>query len=344
MRLSAALPWRPPPSFSRTRMSELGNWSFPVNLQPRQEDVAFPLGPVLDAVVGLRAEVPEDAFTASTLGTERFGNGVVIRADGLVLTIGYLVTEATGVWLTANDGSAVQGYPLAYDQASGFGLVMPLGRLNAPALRQGSCARVERGSEVLVVGHGGRAHALKARVVGKREFAGYWEYVLDEALFTAPAHPLWSGAALVGADGALLGIGSLLVQEDVDGESTQGNMFVPIDLLAPILDDMTRFGRPAGPPRPWLGVYLAEDDKGRLVVNGLASGGPADRAGVRLNDVVREVGGQRIGSLAECFRAVWRAGPAGSVVALTLARNGTAVHVDVPSADRNDFLRKPALH
>jgi S1-C subfamily serine protease len=325
-------------------MSDLGNWSFPVSLQPRQEELEFALDPVLQAVVGLRAEVPEDAFTASILGTERVGNGVVIRDDGLVLTIGYLVTEATGVWLTTHDGSAVQGYPLAYDQTTGFGLVMPLGRLQAPALRLGSSAAASRDATVLVVGHGGRSHALKSKLVAKREFAGYWEYVLDEALFTAPAHPLWSGAALVGTDGALLGVGSLLVQEQVDGDSTQGNMFVPIDLLPPILDDMTRLGRPSGAPRAWLGLYVAEDDKGRLVVNGLANGGPADRAGVRLKDVVREVGGVRVASLAECFRAVWRLGPAGTVVPLTFGRNGTAVRIDVTSADRSDYLRKPRLH
>jgi S1-C subfamily serine protease len=325
-------------------MSESGNWSFPVNLQPRQEEVGFDLGRVLDAVVGLRAEVPEDAFTASMLGTERVGNGVVIRDDGLVLTIGYLVTEATNVWLTANDGSAVQGYPLAYDQASGFGLVMPLGELHAPAIARGTVDAVGPDAPVFVVGHGGRGHALKAKVVDKREFAGYWEYVLEQAVFTAPAHPLWSGAALVGPDGRLLGIGSLLVQEQVDGEQAQGNMFVPVDLLAPILEDMTRLGRPAGPPRPWLGMYLAEDDKGRLVVTGLATQGPADRAGVRLNDVVRDVAGARVEGLAGCFRAVWRCGPAGATVPLTLVRNGTAVRVDVVSADRGDFLRKPQLH
>ena len=239
----------------------------------------------------------------------------------------------------------MQGYPLAYDQATGFGLVMPLGKLDAPALPRGADRRRSGDdSPVLVVGHGGRSHALKARVIDKREFAGYWEYVLDEALFTAPAHPQWSGAALVDESGRLLGIGSLLVQEQVDGEQTQGNMFVPVELLDPILDDLTRFGRSSAPPRPWLGMYVGEDDKGRLVVNGLATDGPADRAGVKLNDVVREVGGERVVTLASCFRAIWGLGPAGVVVPLTLARGGTAVQVAVPSADRSDFLKKPQLH
>src|SRR3954466_8041045 len=210
-------------------MAEAENWAFPGNLQPRPEDCAFALGPVLDSLVLVRCQIPEDAFTAPILGTERAGNGIVIREDGLVLTIGYLVTEATAIWLTTNRGVAVAGYPLAYDQATGFGLVQPLGKLDAPVLARGSAASCTVGDDVIVAGHGGRAHALKTRIVAKREFAGYWEYVLDEALFTAPAHPQWGGTAMVGEEGRLLGIGSLLVQELVGGKTVQGNMIVPID-------------------------------------------------------------------------------------------------------------------
>jgi S1-C subfamily serine protease len=212
-------------------MTAKEEWAFPRELQPRAGEVDFDLSAALNAVVALRADVPDDAFTASILGTERTGNGVVIRDDGLILTIGYLITEAETIWLTANDGTVVQGYPLAYDFTSGFGLVQPLGRLGVKPLVQGSAALVETEDDVIVIGHGGHAHALKARIMDKREFAGYWEYVLDEALFTAPAHPEWSGAALVGDDGSLVGIGSLLVQEQVDEDTVHGNMFVPIDLL-----------------------------------------------------------------------------------------------------------------
>src|SRR6195256_3312428 len=212
-------------------MAEAGNWAFPKGVQPQQDELRFDLDAALDAVVQLRSEIPDDAFTASILGTDRTGNGVVIRDDGLILTIGYLITEAETIWLTANDGAVVQGYPLAYDFTSGFGLVQPLGRLAVKPLLPGSAALVETEDDVIVIGHGGHAHALKARIIDKREFAGYWEYVLDEALFTAPAHPEWSGAALVGDDGRLIGIGSLLVQEQIDEDTVHGNMFVPIDLL-----------------------------------------------------------------------------------------------------------------
>jgi S1-C subfamily serine protease len=324
-------------------MSDPNHWSFPPSLQPKQDEVRFDLSRAFDAVVGLRAEVPEDAFTASILGTDRAGSGVVIREDGLVLTIGYLVTEADSIWLTTADGRVVPGHPLAFDFASGFGLVMPLGKLGVPVLERGSTASLGVGDDAIVIGQGGRAHALKARVIAKREFAGYWEYVLDEALFTAPAHPQWGGAALVGANGELLGIGSLFVQETIDGEDVEANMFVPIDLLEPILDDLLKHGRRAGGVRPWLGMYTAEM-KGQLVVNALVRNGPADRAGVKLGDAVVEVAGQRVASLADLFRRVWRLGPAGTEIPLSLARKGAPVAVRVRSGDRADFLRKPQLH
>jgi S1-C subfamily serine protease len=197
--------------------------------------------------------------------------------------------------------------------------------------------------DVIVIGQGGRPHSLKAKVIAKREFAGYWEYVLDEALFTAPAHPQWGGAALVGPDGHLLGIGSLLVQESSGGKAIDGNMFVPIDLLAPILDELLTLGRAAGPPRAWLGIYTAEMD-GHLVIGGLAPGGPAERAGIKLGDLVLEVGGDPVTGLAAMFRRIWSMGPAGTDVTLTLSRRGTSSQVQVRSADRNDFLKKPRLH
>ena len=302
----------------------------------------FDLGNALRSVVMLRAEIPEDAFTASILGTERFGNAIVIRDDGLMLTIGYLITEAESIWLTTNDGVVIPGHPLAYDFASGLGLVMPLGRLGVPALPRGSAASIATGDEAIVIGHGGRQHALTAQVFAKREFAGFWEYVLDEALYTTPPHPEWSGAALLGMDGQLLGVGSLFVQEAVDDRAVKGNLFVPVDLLMPILDDLLTRGRVSSPPRPWLGMYTGEDG-GRLVVGGVATDGPADLAGVHPGDVVVEVAGKRVAGLAELFRSVWRQGPAGTQITLGLLREGAPTRVDVRSGDRDDYLRKPML-
>ncbi len=325
-------------------MAGPGNWAFPDALQPSPDETAFDLGAALDAAVMLRTEIPEDAFTAPILGTERAGNGVVIRDDGLILTIGYLITEAESIWITTNRGAVVQGHALAYDQSSGFGLVMPLGRLGARPFALGSAAAVKTGSPVLVIGHGGRAHSLKARIVSKREFAGYWEYVLDEALFTAPAHPQWGGAALVGEDGKLLGIGSLLVQEV--GRRQAGRR-QHVRAHRPAGADPRRDARHAAARRarraPGSGVYIAEME-GRLVVGGLAPGGPAERAGLKLGDLILEVGGEPVAGLAALFRKIWSCGPAGAEVPLAFSRRGATSTVRIRSADRGDFLKKPRLH
>src|ERR1043165_6895246 len=204
-------------------MAKEQNWAFPAELRPKPEDWRFDLDRALDAVGHLRASVPDDAFTAPLLGTERVGNGIVIGDDGLVLTIGYLITEASTIWMTTNKGHVVGGFPIAYDQATGFGLVQPLGKLGVDAIARGSASTCRVGENVVVASSGGREHALKATVFAKREFAGYWEYVLQEAIFTAPAHPQWGGSALIGSSGDLLALGSLLVQEKVDAGTLQGN-------------------------------------------------------------------------------------------------------------------------
>jgi S1-C subfamily serine protease len=257
------------------------DWEIPGEIQPKPGECSFDLDRALGAVLGLRATVPEDAFTAGTLGTERAGSGVLIRDDGLVLTIGYLVTEAETIWLTTAAGGAVPGHVLAYDQETGFGLVQALGRLNVEPLELGVGIRVGAGDRAIMAAEGGRRHAISARVVARQEFAGYWEYVLDHAIFTAPAHPFWGGAALIGADGRLIGIGSLHVQHSSGRELRRDvNMVVPIDLLPPILDDMLTYGRPNRPVRPWLGLYAAEVEDA-IVVAGLAERGPASEAGLQ---------------------------------------------------------------
>jgi S1-C subfamily serine protease len=324
-------------------MAAQKDWAFPTEMRPKPEDWRFDLDRALDSVVQLRAEIPEDAFTASILGTERGGNGVVIGDNGLVLTIGYLITEASVIWLTTNKGTVAGGTVIAYDQVTGFGLVQAFGNLGVKPIERGSASSIRVGENVVLAGHGGRAHALKATVFAKREFAGYWEYVLDEALFTAPAHPQWGGSALIGADGKLAALGSLLVQEKIDAGTIQGNMLVPIDLLEPILDDMVKTGRVSHPPRPWLGMYTTEAGE-RLVIAGLAPGGPAERAGAKVGDAVLEVAGARPKSLADLWRRIWASGPVGTAVPLRLARHGKIAELRITSADRSDFLKKPHLH
>src|SRR5580704_13849805 len=209
-------------------------WEIPTELQPKGDDLGYDLDEKLNGILGLQATIPEDAFTAATLGTERAGSGVLIRKDGLVLTIGYLITEAESIWLTSSIGGAVPGHVLAYDQESGFGLLQALGRLTVSPMELGKNIRVGAGDRAIIAAEGGRRHAISATVVARQEFAGHWEYLLDRAIFTAPAHPFWGGAALIGADGSLIGVGSLHVQRSNGRELRRDvNMVVPIDLLPP---------------------------------------------------------------------------------------------------------------
>jgi S1-C subfamily serine protease len=325
-------------------MPALGEWKVSPAMQPKPDDYSYDLDAALSSVVALRASVPEDAFTAETLGTERAGHGVIIRENGLVLTIGYLVSEAEAIWLSLADGRVVPGHALAYDQESGFGLVQALARLDLPALPLGQSASVQIGEPVVVGAAGGRQRSVAAQIVAKQEFAGYWEYVLDEAIYTGPAHPNWGGTALIGASGELLGIGSLqLEQERAKGASERLNMIVPIDLLKPILSDLLTNGRRRTPPRPWLGLYATEVED-RIVLVGLANRGPAQQADLRTGDVVLSVHGIEVTNLADFFRTIWSLGNAGVEVPLTIYRDGRSIDMRVTSADRNQFFRKPRLH
>ena len=320
------------------------DWVIPPEARPDPDDWAYDIELALSAVVSIRAEIPEDAFTASILGTERAGSGVVIREDGLVLTVGYLITEAEQIWVGLSDGRALPGHALAYDQETGFGLVQVLGRVGLNPLPLGRSRDLAPGDSVISASSGGLGSALEARVVGVQEFAGYWEYLLDQAIFTAPAHPFWGGAALIGSEGRLLGIGSLRVEPGSEQGVDQipANMFVPVDLLSGILDDLLTYGRRNRPPRPWLGIYAAERDS-MVVVAGVADGGPVDRAGVRLGDYIVGVGGTPVHDLASLWRRVWAAGNAGAEISLQIVRDGKELSIDVVSADRTTFLKQPRL-
>jgi S1-C subfamily serine protease len=325
-------------------MASVHDFKISASVQPKPKDYAYDLDAALESVVGLRAIIPDDGFTAETLGTERAGNGVIIRENGLVLTIGYLITEAETIWLNLNDGRNVPGHALAYDQETGFGLVQALARLDLPALPIGKSSAAAVGTQVVVGGAGGRHRSVAARIVARQEFAGYWEYVLDEAIFTAPSHPHWGGTALIGPAGDLIGIGSLQLEHTSGkGPNELLNMVVPIDLLAPILDDLLKFGRPNRPARPWLGLYATEiEDK--VVVVGLANKGPAQRAELRTGDIVLAVGGHEVQTLADLYRRVWSLGSAGVSVPLKLYREGDTFDVSVTSGDRASFLKAPRMH
>jgi len=309
-------------------------------LRPSAEAWPFDLEPALAAVVALEARAPKDAFTAATLGRERLGNGVVIGAQGLVLTMGYLVMEAELVTLTLNDGEAVAAHVLGVDPVTGFGLVQALSPLAAPPLPLGDSRKLAAGDAVVIAGAGGRDHALSAQVLSRTPFAGYWEYLLEDAIITAPAHPHWSGAALITARGELAGVGSLSLEGRVRGGARKPiNMFVPSELLAPILDDLAQGRRPY-PARPWLGVLAREMD-GEVVLAGVNPGGPASRAELRAGDVILAVAGQQVTELADFYTRLWALGPAGATAPLTVRREGDIFDLEVRSMDREALMRRP---
>ncbi len=313
-------------------------------VQPRPENYDFDLEQALNAVVGLRTIVPPDAYTAETLGTERLGHGVLIGKDGVIVTIGYLVTEAETVWIKLADGRVVQGHVIGYDQETGFGMVQALARIDMPYLPLGTSSSAKVGEPVVIGGTGGKSNSVAAQIIAKQEFAGYWEYVLDQAFFTAPSHPHWGGTAMIGPSGELLGIGSLQVQQvRSDGKSEDINMMVPIDLLKPIMNDMLTTGRPQKPPRPWLGVYATEVGD-RIAVAGVAGRGPAKSADLRSGDIIMDVGGAEVRNLAGFFRRVWSLGEAGIEVPVTIVRKGKTIAVTIRSGDRRKFLKGPVLH
>lgn len=312
-------------------------------LRPTAQAYPFDLDRALASVVALEARVPADAYTATILGTERLGNGVVISPSGLVLTMAYLVTEAREVILTLNDGRRVSAHVLGFDARSGLGLVQALQPLDLPALPIGSSRGLEAGAAVIAAGGGGRAHAVAGQIAARMPFAGYWEYLLDDAIMAEPAHPHWSGAALIGPKGDLIGLGSLSLEaRAADGGAKAVNMFVPAELLPPILDDLAR-GKPPHPPRPWLGVF-AQEIEGHVVVVGISPKGPAARAELRAGDVILTVDDEAVSDLTDFYTALWAQGPAGATIPLRVLREGDAFDLEVRSMDRAALLKKPKFN
>jgi S1-C subfamily serine protease len=308
-------------------------------MRPSARAQAFDLEAALDSVVVLHARVPEDATTAKTLGNPRLGNGIVIGEDGLVLTIGYLITEADEVTLITNDGRYVPAHALGQDSVTGFGLVQALEPLHLPAMPLGDSRDLAAGDAIILAGGGGLAHAMAGRLIARAPFAGYWEYMLKEALFTGPSHPHWSGGGVIGPTGELMGVCSLQMnQQTPHGDAPLINMSVPIELLPPILDDLSR-GEPVRVPRPWLGVISQEVDAAVVIVN-VSDGSPAARAELHPGDIVLAVGERPVATLAEFYTALWALGPAGVVASLRLQREEDVFDVQVRTVDRAARLKK----
>ena len=292
----------------------------------------------LSAIVRIKTKIIKDARSAETLGLQREGSGVLIR-DGYVLTIGYLVIEAEAIEVIGADGVAVPASVAGYDHASGFGLLKLLAPFSGRPLPLGDASALAEREAAMIASHGGREGVNLVYVVSRRPFTGSWEYQLDSAIFTYPAVMNWSGAALISAKGELLGIGSLIVNDAAGaGSQSPGNMFVPVDLLKPILEDLITAGRRSGPARPWLGLS-AEELRGRLLVSRVSPDGPAARAGLKSGDIVIGVAGEEVSSLADLYRKVWARGAAGVEVPLKVLQGLEIRDVTLRSMDRLEYFR-----
>jgi S1-C subfamily serine protease len=289
------------------------------------------------SVVKLQVRAVADARSVQTLGRHREGTGVVIDANGLVLTIGYLILEAETVELSTADGRTFPAAVIGYDAITGFGLVRALGTLPIKPVQLGESSKVSSREPVLIVGFDGVAPAY---VVSRRRFVGYWEYLLDSAIYTAPATVNWQGAALLDREQRLVGIGSLAVPDAVGhGSPVSGNLFVPIDLLTkPLIADLIARGRPAGPPRPWLGVST-QDVEGNVIVTRVATGSPAEQAPLAVGDVIVALGGQTVKGQADFYTRLWGSGAAGQAIVLDVLRDGAIQRVTVKSIDRDLYYR-----
>ena len=294
---------------------------------------------ILKAVVKVRAVIPDDAVTAPILGTEREGNGVLIDSDGYILTIGYLILEAKTIEIVGSDDRVVAATFIGYDYDTGFGLLRANKPMNVKPMKLGKSSKLKQGDPALVVGFGGSEAVSGVRVVSRGEFTGYWEYLLDNAIFTAPPYQNYGGAALIGADGNLVGIGSILTQVTVAGFGTMhANMFVPVDLFTSIAADMKTVGRSRQPQRPWLGVHTQEAH-GRLFVIRIMPGGPADLAKLQVGDLILKVNNQPVRGQADFYRKIWALGEAGVKVPISILRGTEIQEFSVLSADRYQYLK-----
>jgi serine protease Do len=309
---------------------------------PAREDPAAyqPLIDAANAVVTVKMKALANARSIETLGDERTGSGVLIAPSGLILTIGYLILEADQVEVTTSKGRTVPATVAAYDHATGFGLLRPFAPLDVKPIKLGASAPVEQLDRMMIAAGGGEESLSVATVVSRRQFAGYWEYLIDGAIFTSPPRVDHSGAALINRDGELVGIGSLFVMDAMTpGERLPGNMFVPIDLLKPILDEMIATGRQKAGIRPWIGLSSLEED-GRIKVMRVSEGGPAEKAGLTPGDIILSMGGRKVEKLEDFYRRLWSSGAPGVDVVLKVLHGTDIRDVKVHSIDRLEFIRK----
>lgn len=293
----------------------------------------------LSAIVQINSTVPDNARTAGSLGTNRTGSGVVIDDAGLVLTVGYVILEAIQVWVQGSEAESIPAEIIAYDHESGFGLIRAQTPPDVQPMPLGDADQISLMEPLLVASHVGKLDVKGVFLIDRRPFAGYWEYLLEKALFTAPPHRQFGGAALINREGQLIGIGSLILNDQSSqGRQRPANMFIPINDLKPILADLIAEGRRKDPVHPWLGLYF-EEYRGRIFVTRVAPGGPGQDAGVLAGDLVLGIDGTIASGLADFYRDLWRRGDPGIDVPLDVIRNNEMSTKVIESGDRYQYLR-----
>jgi len=290
-----------------------------------------------EAVMAVHSIIPETAMTADFLGTERESHAIQISPDGLMLTVGYSIMEASEVWITNRRGQTAEGIVIAQDYDSGIAVIRPTTSLGKAYLDTDAHDTVHIGDRVEIL-TSENSKAMNAAIFAKEEYAGRWEYLLEHAFYTIPLCEHWSGAGLLSKDGKLVGLGSLaLGLKGPTGDIVPGNLFIPTDLVMPYLDHMTAYGQKPGALRPWLGTLIEEHDA-ELCVVGLYIGAPAARAGIRTGDIILSVDSQPVSSMAGFFRTIWHYGPAGTRIPLTLKSGDSTREVLLDTIDRNSFF------
>ena len=292
---------------------------------------------VFQSIVKVRAAIPSDARTAGLLGTQREGSGVIIDRSGLIVTTGYIILESEAIEIQLLDGTFRDAVFVGYDFDTGFGLLRASIPDDVPPIKIGQSSTLASNDPVLAAYYGGQGSARGVYVVARHHFAGYWEYLLEDAIYTSPPIQQYGGASLIGQNGELLGIGSLYTKLSLSGvDATPSNVFIPIDRLKPLLSDLKKTGVLRGSTRPWLGIYLNEV-QGHVIVINTAPGGPADRAGIESNNIILEVNNQGIAGMADLYRKLWALGKAGVGVPLSVLQGTKIKTITIHSTNRNQF-------
>ena len=292
-----------------------------------------------NSIVSVNARVPSDAMTAHSLGTEREGNGVIID-DNRILTIGYIIIEASEIGIGLADGTKLPAVMVGYDHSSGFGIIKPVFHVELEGLKLGDSDKIQLDEPLFIMPSKQRGIGSVAKMVSRRPFSGWWEYYLDKPIFTFPVNNDWGGTPLLNSEGEVLGIGSLFVQDAAsEGSFSPGNMFVPINLLKPIFKDLIEFGRRQSDIKPYLGI-TSRQASGSVYVSRVREGGPAFKAGIQPEDIIKSVNGISISTLQNFYQEIWKSGNAGVAIKLGIDRNNQLLELTVETVDRLDLLTK----